>query len=161
MWFLLWRVVSFVGGLSEPAEFLEESLSFEWSPGYWQGWRESSNPYRQFKSERDRSLTVHALQLRDGERVLEVGCGYGWITEALHRAANIRWTGLDRSESMVRRLRSSPRFQSAPDAFVGDARRLPLPSASFDKVLCTLRMNLWRSGKLLACCVQGACWCAA
>lgn len=111
-------------------------MSFQWTPGYWQGWRESKNPYRQFKSERDRTLTVEALELKDGERVLEVGCGYGWITEALHRAARIRWVGLDHSPSMVQRLRTAvPAL--APNTFVGDARCLPLVSSSFDKVLCT------------------------
>jgi SAM-dependent methyltransferase len=111
-------------------------LPFEWTPGYWQGWRESSNPYRQFKSERDRTLTVEALELRDGECVLEVGCGYGWITEALHRAARIHWVGLDHSPSMVQRLRAAhPTL--APHTFVGDARCLPVASSSFDKLLCT------------------------
>jgi SAM-dependent methyltransferase len=111
-------------------------LPFEWTPGYWQGWRESSNPYRKFKSERDQALTVQALQLRDGERVLEVGCGYGWITQALLHAARIRWVGLDRSESMIRQWRASFAEQR-PGAFIGDGRRLPFPSASFDKVLST------------------------
>jgi hypothetical protein len=53
--------------------FLEAHLSFEWAPEFWQTWRETANPYRRFKSERDRALTVEALQLRDGDRVLEVG----------------------------------------------------------------------------------------
>jgi cyclopropane fatty-acyl-phospholipid synthase-like methyltransferase len=64
---------------------------FEWTPGFWQSWRESSNPYRQYKSERDRKLVLKSLQLRDGERVLEVGCGYGWISRALWAAAKVEW----------------------------------------------------------------------
>ena len=110
-------------------------MSFEWTPAYWQSWREA-NPYRKYKSDRDRSLTVEELHLEDGESVLEVGCGYGWITEALLGAAKIRWTGLDRSESMVAQLRT--RLSAyRPSAFVGDACRLPFPANSFDKVLCT------------------------
>lgn len=111
-------------------------LPFEWTPGYWQGWREEPNPYRRFKSERDRSLTVGALQLRDEDQVLEVGCGYGWITEALFNAARIRWIGLDRSESMAKQLRASL-SQCNPPVLIGDACRLPFASSSFDKVLCT------------------------
>lgn len=111
-------------------------MPFEWTSAYWRGWREASNPYRQFKSERDRSLTVEALQLRDDDRVLEVGCGYGWITESLLQAARIRWVGLDRSESMAHQLRTNlARYD--PNVFVGDASRLPFASDSFDKVLCT------------------------
>src|SRR5437879_7671729 len=86
--------------------FVGDQFLFEWTPTFWKGWRESSSPYRQFKSERDRSLTVQALQLREADRVLEVGCGYGWISRALLDAAKIRWVGLDPSESMVRELRS-------------------------------------------------------
>ena len=85
---------------------------------------------------RDRSITVEELHLVDGESVLEVGCGYGWITEALLGAAKIRWTGLDRSESMVAQLRARLSAYRA-SAFVGDACRLPFPANSFDKVLCT------------------------
>src|SRR2546422_6527376 len=48
------------------------TLFRSWTPTFWKGWRESSSPYRQFKSERDRSLTVQALQLREADRVLEV-----------------------------------------------------------------------------------------
>jgi len=110
-------------------------LSFEWTPAYWQGWREA-NPYRKYKSERDRSLTVEASQLHDGEEVLEVGCGYGWITEALLYAARIRWVGLDRSQSMVTQLRTRL-SDYHPRAIVGDACHLPFASNSFDKVLCT------------------------
>src|SRR2546422_6322506 len=62
------------------------TLFRSWTPTFWKGWRESSSPYRQFKSERDRSLTVQALQLREADRVLEVGCGYGWISRALLRS---------------------------------------------------------------------------
>ena len=56
-----------------------DQMRFEWTPDFWQGWRESGNPYRQYKSERDRRLVVESLELRDRDRVLEVGCGYGWI----------------------------------------------------------------------------------
>lgn len=111
-------------------------MPFEWTPDYWQEWREASNPYRRFKSERDRSLTLQALRPSEGERILEVGCGYGWITEALLAGARIRWVGLDRSESMVRRLRTSL-GQHVPGVLVGDACHLPFPSNSFDKVICT------------------------
>jgi SAM-dependent methyltransferase len=108
---------------------------FEWTPTFWQQWRETSNPYRHFKSECDRSLTLNALELKDQERVLEVGCGYGFISGALVDSAKIRWIGLDRSESMVRKLRASRAELEA--AIIGDAHVLPFSDDSFDKVLCT------------------------
>jgi SAM-dependent methyltransferase len=109
---------------------------FQWTPTVWQGWRETANPYRQFKSDRDRTLVLQALQLHDGDSVLEVGCGYGWISEALLKAANIRWVGVDPAETMVRHLRATLGAYK-PNAIVGNGGRLPFPSESVDKVLCT------------------------
>jgi hypothetical protein len=72
---------------------------FEWTPTFWQGWREAKNPYRQYKSERDRYLALEALRLRDGDRVLEVSCGYGWISQALLESAKVRWVGMNNALS--------------------------------------------------------------
>ena len=108
--------------------------NFEWTPEFWQGWRESSNPYRQYKSERDRHLVIELLELCTHDRVLEVGCGYGWISQALWDAANIEWTGVDLSAEMVGRLRAAyPR--RGDRTLLADARRLPFRDGEFDKVL--------------------------
>jgi SAM-dependent methyltransferase len=110
--------------------------NFEWTPEFWQGWRESSNPYRRYKSERDRRLVVELLKPCDHDRILEVGCGYGWISQALWEAANIEWTGVDLSAEMVGRLRAAYPGRGSRTLLV-DARRLPFRDGEFDKVLCT------------------------
>lgn len=113
-----------------------DQMNFEWTPDFWQGWREADNPYRKYKSERDRRLVVNSLQLHDGERVLEVGCGYGWISRALWSAAKIKWIGVDRSDEMISRLRAThPEWGER--ALLADASRLPFREGEFDKVLCT------------------------
>jgi SAM-dependent methyltransferase len=109
---------------------------FNWTPDFWQAWRESGNPYHRYKSERDRQLVLDSLQLRDGDRVLEVGCGYGWISEALWNAAKIEWFGVDRSEEMLRHLHAASSGRM-PRTSVADACRLPFQDGQFDKVLCT------------------------
>jgi SAM-dependent methyltransferase len=109
---------------------------FKWTPDFWQGWRESGNPYRLYKSQRDRQLVVKSLELRDGERVLEVGCGYGWISQALWEAAGIEWTGVDQSSEMICRLRTSHPDRGSR-AVASDACSLPFGASEFDKVLCT------------------------
>lgn len=109
---------------------------FEWSPEFWQGWRESDNPYRRYKSDRDRRLVVEALDIRDNDRVLEVGCGYGWISRSLWDVANIEWIGIDQSVEMIRRLRAIYPDRGS-QALHADARRLPFREGQFDKVLCT------------------------
>jgi SAM-dependent methyltransferase len=110
--------------------------NFEWTPEFWQGWRESSNPYRQYKSERDRRLVIDLLKLCNHDRVLEVGCGYGWISQVLWDAANIEWTGVDLSIEMVGRLRAAYPGRGSRTLLV-DARKLPFRDGEFDKVLCT------------------------
>jgi SAM-dependent methyltransferase len=109
---------------------------FEWTPDFWQGWRESDSPYRRYKSHRDRQLVLKALELHDGEKVLEVGFGYGWISHALWSAATIDWFGVDRSAAMVGHLRQLA-FQFAKRAILADGVRLPFQDGEFDKVLCT------------------------
>lgn len=113
-----------------------KQAGFHWTPDFWQAWRESGNPYHRYKSERDRQLVLDSLQLRDGDRVLEVGCGYGWISEALWHAAKIEWLGVDRSEEMLRHLQAASSGRMAR-ASVADACRLPFPDGQFDKVVCT------------------------
>jgi SAM-dependent methyltransferase len=108
--------------------------AYEWTPDFWQSWREARNPYRHFKSQRDRHIALELLAPRAGDRILEVGCGYGWISETLWQAVD--WTGVDRSETMLRRLRSSFRAQGIR-SMVADATQLPFADCSFDKVLCT------------------------
>ena len=109
---------------------------FEWTPDFWQGWRESDNPYRHYKSHRDRRLVLQSLELHDGDRVLEVGFGYGWISQALWAAAKIEWFGVDRSAAMVRHLRQFS-LHADTRGLLADAVRLPFRDGEFDKVLCT------------------------
>lgn len=109
---------------------------FNWTPDFWQAWRESGNPSHRYKSERDRQLALDSLQLRDGDTVLEVGCGYGWISEALWNAGKIEWIGVDRSEAMLRHLHAASSGH-VPRTCVTDACRLPFLDGQFDKVLCS------------------------
>ncbi|MGB6980225.1 MAG: hypothetical protein WBD66_13550, partial [Candidatus Acidiferrales bacterium] len=71
--------------------FIMDQSGFEWTPDFWRNWRESKNPYRQYKSDRDRRLALELLRLRAGDRILEVGCGYGWISQVIWDAAKVEW----------------------------------------------------------------------
>jgi SAM-dependent methyltransferase len=109
---------------------------FEWTPDFWQSWRETDNPYRHFKSQHDRQIALEMLRPAAGERILEVGCGYGWVSRALWREP-VEWVGIDRSESMIRELRRGGDASHANLSLLADATLLPFPNACFDKMLCT------------------------
>jgi SAM-dependent methyltransferase len=108
---------------------------FQWTPDYWGSWRESDNPYRRLKSQRDRQLAQELLNPRTNDLILEIGCGYGWITESLLSRTIFRWVGVDISVDMIRALHERL-AQYTPGGFVGDAYHLPFPDSTFDKVLC-------------------------
>lgn len=110
--------------------------SFEWTPDFWRNWRESRNPYRHYKSYRDRRLALEFLQPHTEDRILEVGCGYGWISRAIWDAANVMWYGVDRSAEMIQQLRAMPSEQAARSS-IAEATQLPFRDSCFDKVLCT------------------------
>ena len=77
-----------------------------------------------------RIATVRALDLKPGERVLDVAAGTGTSSKALHRTG-ATVVALDFSPGMV----AEGRKRHPEIEFVeGDAEALPFPSASFDAV---------------------------
>ena len=61
------------------------------------------------------------LELRSGERVLDIGCGHGVLAPTVSKAGAL-YTGVDASPTLIRTAR---RLQEAHGRFiVGDARRL-------------------------------------
>lgn len=69
-------------------------------------------------------------RLGDGERVLDVGCGTGWLAAGLRRAGLRDTVGLDVSAGMLGRARAA----GAWPLVQADAGRLPLADASVDVV---------------------------
>ena len=90
------------------------------------------------------SITEQSLRLMDlkpGERVLDLGCGTGWATRLLARlvgegpAGFGQVVGLDISDEMVRRARSqSLEFENVMYVW-GSAGNIPWEENFFDKVL--------------------------
>lgn len=83
-----------------------------------------------------------AIALRPGERVLDIGCGPGFLTgEAATEVGPTGWAcGLDISDSVlaVARQRSAGQPYAAwIDFRHGDAVALPFPDASFDAAVAT------------------------
>jgi arsenite methyltransferase len=85
--------------------------------------------------------TVRRMQLKPGERVLDLGCGTGWGARLLARlvgegpAGFGQVVGVDISDEMIRRSRAASRdFENL--LFVwGSAQQIPWEENFFDKVL--------------------------
>ncbi|MFI6294572.1 class I SAM-dependent methyltransferase [Nonomuraea sp. NPDC050790] len=76
--------------------------------------------------------------VRTGDRVLDVGCGTGYLTRILAPIA-AEVTGVDPSPAMVEHARSrAPRNCSY---LVGEGQALALPDGSFDVVMSTLAVH--------------------
>lgn len=86
-----------------------------------------------------RARTLEALELRPGERVLDVGVGPGLLTYDL--AATVgekgRAAGVDTSLPMVEMTRTRCAGQSWTDVQLADATELPFEDATFDAVVST------------------------
>ena len=81
------------------------------------------------------------MELRPGERVLDLGCGAGWATRILARLVGDgpeghgQVIGLDISDEMIRRARSASKDFDNVMFVVGSADKIPWEENFFDKVL--------------------------
>ena len=75
------------------------------------------------------------LEIRDGDAVLDVGCGTGTILECIGKSKKIHGYGLDVSESMIAVAR-----EKNPDySFVtGDSALLPYADESMDVIMACM-----------------------
>jgi ubiquinone/menaquinone biosynthesis C-methylase UbiE len=86
------------------------------------------------------SAFVRFSDARDGEAILDVGCGTGSLAFALHDVLpDAHITGIDPSEDYVRH---ASRHGSVRARFeVGDAQRPTFPDGKFDRTLSALMLN--------------------
>jgi ubiquinone/menaquinone biosynthesis C-methylase UbiE len=84
---------------------------------------------------RVRDRTYDLLQVREGHRLLDIGCGLGDDVQALARrvGARGRVVGIDRSGVMIAEARKRAQGLNLPVEFaVGDAQRLEFATGTFD-----------------------------
>jgi len=85
--------------------------------------------------------TMRLMDLRSGERVLDMGCGSGWATRLLARMVSEgpqgfgQAVGVDISDEMVRQARAASKDFDNVMFVVGSAAQIPWEENFFDKVL--------------------------
>src|SRR5437588_559680 len=90
-----------------------------------------------------RAAYLDLLEVRPGKRVLEVGCGNGWVVTEIARRVRPggQATGLDASSELlaVARARAEQEGLSI-ELRQGDARHLPFDDGAFDAAVAPLVM---------------------
>jgi ubiquinone/menaquinone biosynthesis C-methylase UbiE len=77
------------------------------------------------------------LRLREGARVLEIGCGTGAVARVIARRTEVAEViGIDPSPVFIERARRSVNGTQRVSFLSGDGRELPFHDASFDAVVC-------------------------
>ena len=85
--------------------------------------------------------TMRRMDLRPGERILDLGCGSGWATRLLARMVGEgpqgfgQVVGVDISDEMVRQARAASKEFDNVMFVVGSAAQIPWEENFFDKVL--------------------------
>jgi ubiquinone/menaquinone biosynthesis C-methylase UbiE len=100
-----------------------------------------SNPRDSVHLARHLALVLEAADLHAGARVLEVGCGTGWLTLGLAQMG-CDAVGVDISPAAVRlaqglqAARAGEKIPGKSEFLSYDGKTLPLPDASVDRVIC-------------------------
>lgn len=92
-----------------------------------------------------RTIDLNLLDLKDGMRALDLGCGRGRHTHQMYYHAVAHVVGVDLGFDDVIRTRegfgqipdTDPNSQRHFSLAVGDALRLPFPDATFDRIICS------------------------
>ena len=90
------------------------------------------------------TIDFNRLQLRDGDRILDLGCGEGRHAISAYMIGNVDAVGVDLSITDLKTTRQRFSQFAEPDnprkslvTFVADAEKLPFDDDVFDKVICS------------------------
>ncbi len=88
--------------------------------------------------------TLELMNLQANDRVLDLGCGSGWLVRRLAgilRSGSV--TGVDVSDEMIRRAQAASAHVPNVQFLRGTAEELPAPADSFTKVISVESAYYW------------------
>ena len=87
--------------------------------------------------------TLARIDLRPGDRILDLGCGTGHLLEGLARGSrNLPLAGVDLSAGML--SQAQVRLPPSVELVQGRVSALPFASGSFDLVVSSSSLHFWR-----------------
>jgi len=88
---------------------------------------------------RQRQHTLNKLSVKRGEKILDVGCGVGFLSYeiALQTGDSGRVSGIDQNSEMIRHANKRCENLRNTEFSEANANELPLPEESFDAACCT------------------------
>ena len=100
--------------------------------------QEGLDPYR---TELTNDLVLRAIRPFPGLRVLDAGCGEGYISRATAREGAIA-LGVDACDELIQAAITTARAENLPiEYFTADVKNLPLEDSSVDVVVCNHLVN--------------------
>ena len=88
---------------------------------------------------RQRQHTLNKLSVKRGEKILDVGCGVGFLSYeiALQTGDSGRVSGIDQNSEMIRHANKRCENLQNTEFSEANANELPFPEESFDAACCT------------------------
>jgi MPBQ/MSBQ methyltransferase len=96
-------------------------------------------------------VLIRMADLKAGQTVLDVGCGFGGTLEAAAKWPSMRLTGINIDKRQLEICRSAAVDGNALSLVVADACALPFRSQSFDRIFCVEAMFHFRDRAAFLC----------
>ena len=97
------------------------------------------DPFSRWLGQRQREA-LEALELRAGDRLLDVGCGTGAAVRAAAEVVD-RAVGVDLSPKMLAEARKRAGLRPGVEFVEGDSEELPFADGEFTAVICTTSLH--------------------
>lgn len=91
--------------------------------------------------------SIHALMIEDNEHILEIGHGNaGHLKSFLKIAKNLKYTGIDISETMYQEAKNlNIEFKNQADFVLYEGKKLPFEDKVFDKIFTVNTVYFWEN----------------